>query len=223
MLGLALLVGSIALADSVNPSTLIPALWLARAPSGGRLLSYTLGVFAMYLAGGLVLVFGPGPALIATLHHVGGLVEHALEAAVGIVALGFALAAWRSRHRTSDQPRMRRIQTRASAFALGAGIMAIELPTAFMYFGAISAILAARPAAPVEISLLGAYNALFVAPLVAFVAIRRLAAVRARRWERWIASAEVRLRYVGQLALAGVASTAGAALLAIGVTGLLFS
>ena len=42
----------------------------------------------------------------------------------------------------------RRAHTRASAFALGAGIMAIELPTAFMYFGAISAILAAHHPTP---------------------------------------------------------------------------
>jgi Sap, sulfolipid-1-addressing protein len=219
MLGLALLVGSIALVDSVNPSTLIPALWLASAPSGGKLGSYTLGVFATYLAGGLVLVFGPGPTLIATLHHVGGPVEHALLAAGGVLALGFALAAWRSR-RGGARLRLRQCHTRASAFGLGAGIMAIELPTAFLYFGAISAILAARPIAPVEILLLVSYNAVFVAPLAALIAIRRFAPSRT---EQWIASAEARLQYIGQLALTGVASAAGAALLVIGMTGLLFS
>ena len=219
MVGLVPLVASIALVDSLNPSTLIPALWLARAPSGGRLASYTLGVFVIYLAGGIVLVFGPGPALIATLRHVGGPVEHALLAVGGVLALAFATAAWRSRSKP-DKPRARRFHTRASAFALGAGIMAIELPTAFIYFGAISAILAAHPAAPVEIALLGAYNALFVAPLAAFIAIRRLAAGRT---QRWITSAEARLRYIGQLALTGVASVAGAALLAVGLNGLLFS
>jgi cytochrome c biogenesis protein CcdA len=218
MIGLALLVGSIALADSINPSTLIPALWLAGTPSPNRLASYTLGVFAMYLAGGLVLVLGPGPALIAAFHHTHGPVEHALEAAGGVLALTFALASWRSRHRTGDQRAARRIKSPASAFALGSGIMAIELPTAFIYFGAISAILAAHPAVPVQISLLAAYNALFVAPLLAFIAIRRVAGARA---ERWLASAGARLRYLGQLALTGVASAAGAALLAIGLTGLL--
>ena len=218
MLGLTLLVASIALTDSINPSTLIPALWLTKAPSHDRLTSFTLGVFAMYLAGGLVLVFGPGPALISTLHHVGRPVEHALEAAVGVLALGLALAAWRARDKTSDEPRARRIQTKSSAFALGAGIMAIELPTAFIYFGAISAILAAHRAAPVDVLLLATYNALFVAPLVMLIAIRRLATARA---EDWIALAEARLRYAGQLAFTGVASIAGAALLAVGVIGLL--
>jgi cytochrome c biogenesis protein CcdA len=218
MLGLTLLVASIALADSINPSTVIPALWLASTPYAGRLASFTLGVFAAYLTGGLVLLLGPGRMLIASLHHVQGPVEHILQAAGGIVALAVAFVVWRSRRKTSDQPRARRSHTRASALALGAGIMAVELPTAFMYFGAISAILSARPATPIEISLVIAYNALFVAPLLALLAIRRLAWGTA---DRWIASAEARIRYAGQLALTGVAGAGGAALLTIGLAGLL--
>ena len=89
--------------------------------------------------------------------------------------LAAAFALWRSRADGDWQPSAHRPQTRASAFALGAGIMAIELPTAFMYFGAISAILAARLAAPLEISLVVVYNGLFVAPLVVLLVVRRLA------------------------------------------------
>jgi cytochrome c biogenesis protein CcdA len=218
MLGLALLVASIALADSINPSTIVPALWLASVGSATRLASYTLGVFAVYLAGGLVILFGPGRVLISSLHQLQGPFEHAVEAVGGILALAVAFALWRSRRKIEDRRATRRPQTRASAFALGAGIMSIELPTAFIYFGAISAILAARPSGAVEVTLLTGYNALFVAPLLAILAIRRLAGSRA---DRWIASAEVRLRYVGQLAITGVAAAAGAALLAIGLTGLL--
>ena len=218
MLGLTLVVASIALADSINPSTVIPALWLARAPSGNRLASYTLGVFAVYLAGGLVLVLGPGPRLIALLHHLHGPLEHWLEAIGGILVLVFALFLWRSRNGTSDQQRTRRTHTRASAFALGAGIMAIELPTAFMYFGAISAILAAHHPTPLEIALLVAYNALFVAPLVALLVAVRLTG---HRIDRLIASAGERLRYLAQLALTGVAGAAGMTLLTLGVVGLL--
>jgi cytochrome c biogenesis protein CcdA len=220
MIGLALLVASIAIADAINPSTIVPALWLASSPSGRGLVSFTLGVFAVYLVGGLALVLGPGPALIAALHHVGGPLEHALQAAGGLVAIAFAYALWRSRnsHDNSTEPRARRAYTPASGFALGAGIMAIELPTAFMYFGAISAILTAHPAVAVEILLLIAYNALFVAPLFALLAIRRLAADRAARW---LTSADVRLRRFGQLALGGAAGAGGTALLVIGTAGLL--
>jgi cytochrome c biogenesis protein CcdA len=218
MVGLTLLVVTVALADSINPSTVVPGLWLASAPSAYGLASFTLGVFAVYLTGGLVVLFGPGPALIAWLHHLHGPVEHGLQAVGGIVALTIAFVIWRSRERTEDQPRPRRCNTRGSAFALGAGIMAIELPTAFMYFGAISAILAAHSAASLQISLLVAYNALFVAPLVALLAVRRLAGARA---DEWIASAGGRLRSLGRLALTGVAGTAGVVLLTIGVSGLL--
>jgi cytochrome c biogenesis protein CcdA len=217
MLGLTLLVASIAVADSINPSTVVPALWLAAASSIGRLASFTLGVFVVYLAGGLVVLFGPGRVIMSTLHHAHGPVEHVVEATAGIAALVFAVFLWRSRTTRSAQLSPRVCQTQASAFALGAGIMAIELPTAFMYFGAISAILAAGPAAPLEISLVVAYNAIFVAPLVALLAVRRFAGVRS---DRWVRSAEARLRHAGQLALSGVAALAGTALLAIGLIGL---
>ncbi len=164
-----------------------------------------------------MLLFGPGRLLINTLHHAHGPVEHVLEAVGGLLVLGVAFAVWRSPAHGDRRPRASLPHSRASAFALGAGIMAIELPTAFMYFGAISAILAARPAAPLEISLVVFYNALFVAPLVALLVARRFADVRT---ERWIRSAEARLRHAGQLVLSGVAAVAGTALLALGLGGL---
>lgn len=46
---------------------------------------------------------------------------------------------------------------------------------------------------------------------------RRFADVRT---ERWIRSAEARLRHAGQLVLSGVAAVAGTALLALGLGGL---
>src|SRR5438105_3576269 len=108
--------------------------------------------------------------------------------------------------------------SRSSAFALGAGIMALELPTALMYFGAISAVLASHQSAAVQVLLLVVYNALFVAPIVAILVIRQVAGERA---ERWLASAWGRVVGFGQLALAGLTGGGGAALLIIGVTGLL--
>jgi len=218
MLGVTLLVASIGLADSINPSTLIPALWLVSSSRDRRLASYTLGVFAVYLTGGLILLLGPGPRLIALLHHLHGPVEHGLQASGGVLALALALTLWRSRKKADGQTRARHLRTPASAFALGATIMAIELPTAFMYFGAISAILAAHPATPLEIALLVAYNALFVAPLVVLLAAARIAGART---ERWVATASGRVRYLGRIALTGVIGAAGATLLAFGVTGLL--
>lgn len=220
MLGLTLLVASIAIADSINPSTVVPALWLASRPRAHGLGSFTFGVFGVYLVGGLVLVFGPGPAFISALHDIRGPVEHGLQAAGGVVALGFAFALWRSRRTEHAARPPRRLDTRGSALALGAGIMAVELPTAFVYFGAITAILAAHPGAAAKIALLVTYNALFVAPLVAILAIRCLAGSRG---EEWLASSEAYLRRVGRVALTGTAGVGGAALVVLGVGGLLAS
>lgn len=212
LLALILLVASIALADSINPSTVVPALYLAGAPRGRGLVTYTVGVFVVYLAGGLVLVLGPGPPLIAALHRAGPRFEHGVEAVAGVLALLFALFLWRSR-RSSPDRKERRFNSRASAFALGAGISAIELPTAFLYFGAVSAILGSHDAGVVQVSLVVAYNAFFVLPLVAVIAFRprierKLAAVMA-----WIWRSAPRL-------LAGITGAIGATLLGIGLAGL---
>jgi hypothetical protein len=134
-----------------------------------------------------------------------------------VIALVFAVALWRSRGAgAADRPR-RHCNTRRSAFAFGAGIMAVELPTAFMYFGAISAILAAHAVAALNLSLLVIYNALFVAPLLAILAIRLLSGDHA---DRWLAVGERWLRGAGQIALAVLVASAGMALMAIGVSGL---
>ena len=220
MLALTLVVASIAVADSINPSTVIPALWLASAPSAGRLASFTFGVFAVYLAGGIVLVLGPGPTLIGLLHQLHGPLEHGLQAIGGTLALALAVFLWCSRDTGRDQPGVLPTHTRGSAFVLGAGIMAIELPTAFMYFGAISAVIAAHRAASTDIVLLVTYNLVFVAPLCALLATRHLAGERV---DRWIASAGDRVRGAGRIALSALAGIAGIALLTLGLTGLLGS
>ncbi len=217
MPALILLVASIAFADSINPSTVVPALWMASTPRA-HLKSFALGVFAIYLAGGLVLVFGPGPALIGALRHMQGWFEHSVELIAGVAVLALAYGLWRSRGKQATARLPQPSATRRSAFLLGAGIMAVELPTAFMYFGAISAVLAAHPARLAEISLLLLYNALFVAPLLAIAAIRQLAG---ERGERWLAGGWERLLGFGQVLLAGLTGSAGATLLVVGLSGLL--
>lgn len=217
MATLTLLVVSIAVADSINPSTVVPAIWMA-STSRAHLVSFTFGVFVIYLAGGLVLLFGPGPALISAMRHVGGTIEHSVQAVAGVAVLVLALGLWRTRR----SQRMARLPqpgcARASAFALGAGIMALELPTAFMYFAAITAVLASHAVAPIELSLLVFYNVLFVGPLVAIIVIRWRSG---ERTERWLATGWERLLGFGQLVLAGLTGSVGAVLLVIGITGLL--
>lgn len=217
MLALTLLVASIAVADSINPSTVVPALYLASAPRARGLASFTAGVFAVYLAGGIVLVLGPGPALIAALRHVGPQVEGVGEVCCGVVLLAIGVVAWRAGGRPDASPRKPLAGSPGAALGLGAGIAAVELPTAFMYFGAISAILGAHPAFVAQVLLLIAYNALFVLPLVGILALRRLAGARA---EARLAAAGAWLRGAARVALAVVAGAAGAVLAGVGVVGL---
>jgi hypothetical protein len=218
MFALALLVAGIGIADSVNPSTLAPALYLASVPRARGLTSFTVGVFAVYLAGGLVLVLGPGPALIATLRDVGPQVEHVVEAGAGVVFAVLAALAWRSRHAPDDVARAQRNLAPTTALALGAGIAAVELPTAFMYFGAVSAILVAHAAVPVEVGLVTAYNALFVLPLVILIGVRARSGQRA---EAWLAAARARLRRYAPRVLATVSGAAAIVLAGLGARGLL--
>jgi len=66
-----------------------------------------------------------------------------------------------------------------SAFLLGAGIMAVELPTAFPYFAALASIIAAHPSLGTGIGLVAVFNLAFISPLLAILAVRALAGERA--------------------------------------------
>jgi cytochrome c biogenesis protein CcdA len=218
VLTLTLLVATIAVVDSLNPSTVMPALYLAGAPRARGLGSFTVGVFAVNLVGGIVLILGPGPELISALKGIGPLAEHVAEAAAGVALLVFAWLLWRARRSSDPVARAPRSRRRGAAFALGAGIAAIEFPTAFMYFGAVSAILVSSAGAPAQLALVTAYNVLFVLPLVAILAVRHYAG---ERTERRLATIRTRLQALAPRALAAVTGGAGAVLASLGVVGLL--
>src|ERR1035441_2120484 len=66
MLRLIGLVVSIGLADSLNPTTIAPALYLATGRRArGELVRFTAGVFAVYLVGGAIIALGPGQLPLA--------------------------------------------------------------------------------------------------------------------------------------------------------------
>jgi threonine/homoserine/homoserine lactone efflux protein len=221
MIALTLLVASIALVDSINPSTVVPALYLATWPRPHGLVCFTVGVFAAYLAGGLVLVLGPGPELIAALKDVGPQLEHVTELAGGALLVVAGVVSWRSRNRQqSEQPRSARARTQRSAFALGAGIAVVELPTAFMYFGAVSAILGSHASGPAAVVLVAAYNILFVLPLLAILGLKVLAGERA---ERRLLNTGAWLRRAAPIALAAVAGCGGVVLATLGAGGLIMA
>jgi cytochrome c biogenesis protein CcdA len=222
VLALAVLVGSISLADSLNPSTVAPALLIATGKDAvRRLIAFTVGVFAVMLVGGLVLVLGPGPVLLSALPHPSPDVKHIAELAGGVGLIGLAVAAWRGRHRLArDLTSDRDGRTGAgvlSALGLGAGIMAVELPTAFPYFAAVTAILGAHVGTTAEVVLVCIYSVGFVLPLLVVIAVRawagRAAADTLARIRRWMG-------YRAGAILASVLAAAGTVLLGIGTAGI---
>src|SRR5438876_10059955 len=100
MLALLGVVVSAGLADSINPSTVGPTLYLASGRDAGRsLLGFIAGVFAVSAAGGVVLVLGPGHALLA--HRPSPLTEHLVEVYAGIRLVALAAGPWPARTRVA--------------------------------------------------------------------------------------------------------------------------
>jgi cytochrome c biogenesis protein CcdA len=169
MLRLLVLMISIGLADSINPSTIAPALYLAsgeRAKS--RVLEFTVSVLVVYLAGGALIALG-----------LGGLIRHAVpdidvrhtfrytgELVAGVLLLAAAALLWRRRHRMIERGLPRAASKRKSSILLGAGITAVELPTAFPYFAAIAAVVGSGLGPARELGLLIVFNVCFILPLL---------------------------------------------------------
>ena len=132
MLRIIALVVAIALGDSLNPSTIGPALYVA---SGDRarigVLEFTLAVFLVHLAGGALLLLGPGQLVLSLLNGIGHTTRHMLEIAAGVTMVTAAAALWHQRGRLAHKDLPNPNPQRKSSILLGASIIAVELPTAF--------------------------------------------------------------------------------------------
>ena len=182
-LGLIGLVLSVGLADSLNPSTIGPALYLAS--SGQRVLKvtqFTIGVFGVNLLAGVVLTIGPGRLLLSLIPHPRGTAKHIIELAAGLVLLVAAVAVWQGRRRLARKPLPMSNSGGSSALVAGASIAAVELPTAAPYFAVIAAIVASSASLAEEILLLVIFNVAFVLPLLAIIVVLLMAGPRAHDW-----------------------------------------
>jgi cytochrome c biogenesis protein CcdA len=215
LIGLAL---SIGLADSMNPSTIAPGLYLAmgeRARSG--LIQFTIGVFAVNFLGGAVIALGPGEALLALVPKPSATTRYIIETIAGVVVLVAAAVLWRRRRSLARRELPSPSPDGKSALWLGITIGAIELPTAFPYYAVIAAVVGSGFGPLRQLIVLALYNVAFVLPLLLMIAIliaapHRAAAIltRAREWlqRRWPAL------------LAGLALIVGLFVLTLGITGL---
>jgi Sap, sulfolipid-1-addressing protein len=86
---------SVALADPLNPSTVGPALYLATVQNRvRRVIQFTIGVFSVTFAGGLVLMIGSGRLLLGLVPHPQRTVRYVIELVAGVVLLILAVALW---------------------------------------------------------------------------------------------------------------------------------
>lgn len=217
MLSLIGLVLSIGLADSMNPSTVGPALYFASSANARRnVTQFTLGVLAVNGLAGALILLGPGQALLSVLPHPDATVRHILELVAGVAMLTAAVLVWRRRVRLGrrELPNPRR-GGRSSAW-LGVSIAAIELPTAFPYFAAIAAIVGSGFGLGRQLILLAIFNVMFVLPLLLIIATLTFAGDRAQ--EVLIRARRFLQRHWPEL-LAGLALLAGTFVTLLGATG----
>lgn len=159
------LVAVIALADSANPATIAPGLYLASGQRArSRVLEFALAVFVVQLAAGLLIALGPGDLLLHALPKLSQSVRYTVEIAVGAALIVMASVLWIRRKRVArkDLPEPKR----KSTLTLGATIVVVELPTAFPYFAAIVAAIGSGMNAAGQALVLAIFNLCFVIPLV---------------------------------------------------------
>lgn len=208
---------SVGLADSINPSTVGPALYLATmSRSVWRVLQFTIGVFVVNLAGGVVLTIGPGRALLGLVPRPHGTVKHVLELGAGIVLVSVAVALWMGRRKLARRE-LPGAGRSGSSLITGALIAAIELPTAAPYLAVIAAIVASDASIPEEVGLLVIYNVAFVLPLLAIAGVLLFGG---RRADGWLGRAGAWLQRRWPVVLAGLLTFVGGVLAVIGGTGL---
>ena len=179
MLRLIGLVVSIGLADSLNPGTIAPAMYLATGPRArARVTEFTLGVFAVYFIGGALIALGPGRLLLSLIRRPSHDARHWLEIVIGVGLIAAAWVLWAFRQRLAERELPAFTRAGRSSAWLGATITAFELPTAFPYFAAIAAIVGSGLGAPRQLALLLLFNLCFILPLVAMVATLSVAGER---------------------------------------------
>jgi cytochrome c biogenesis protein CcdA len=215
LLGLAI---SIGIADAVNPTTIAPALYLASGRHPRRQVAeFSLAVFGVYLVGGLAIALGPGQLLLSIVPRPGRHLGYLLETLVGTAMLGGAAFLWGYRRRLAQANPPQPSPGKKSSVLLGATITAIELPTAFPYFGVIAAIVGADVGVARTVFLLVIFNLCFVAPLLGIVATLTFAGPNAHRLLNR-GRCELEGRWPAVLAI--LALLAGLFVTLLGVTGL---
>ncbi len=173
-------VATLALADSLNPSTIAPALFLASGERPRiRVLEFSLAIFVVQLAAGVAVALGPGRLLLSLIPAIGPGARHWIEIGLGVAMITAGTLSWRHRDRLAEKDLPDPNSEHKSSLLLGATIVMIELPTAFPYFAAIAATLSSGSDAVGQAVLLAVFNICFVLPLLAILVTLLIAGDRA--------------------------------------------
>jgi cytochrome c biogenesis protein CcdA len=217
MLRLIGIVISIGLADSINPSTVAPALYMAASPHPRRpLAQFTAGVFIVYFVGGSLIAVGPGQLILSLVPKPDLVTRHVLEVLAGVVLLVVAALLWLHRDRLGKKQLPTFSSQGRASWLLGAAIMAVELPTAFPFFGALAAIEGSGVDLLQKILLIFLFVVCFVTPMLAMLVLLTFAGPRAQI-ELARISAFLQRRW--PVLLAVVAVVAGLITIGLGATG----
>lgn len=218
MLRLAIVGLTVGLADSLNPSTVGPAIYLATVSKGAlRVMQFTLGVFGVNLLVGLLLVLGPGRFLFGLIPHPTETERHVIELVAGVALLFGAAALWLGRRKLVRHELPTGGRAGGSALTAGASIAVVELPTAVPYFAFAVAIVGSSATTAWKIALVGIYNVAFVAPLlvIAFALV-----IIGDAADPWLERAGDWLQRRWPMVLATLLLLVGSALTLVGGTGL---
>jgi cytochrome c biogenesis protein CcdA len=180
---------------------------------------FTVSVFLVYLAGGALIAIGPGQILREAVSdvHVERTIRHVAEIVAGVVLIVAALIVWHRRGRLARRGLPQANPETRSSVWLGAGITAVELPTAFPYFAAIAAIVGSGFGPINQLVALIVFNVCFVLPLIAIIATLVFAGDNAERiLARWRGFLQRRWPAV----LAGLILVVGLVALVFGASGL---
>ena len=216
MIDLAILVVSVALADSLNPATVVPALYLATGPRPARAVTgFAVGFFLVNVGVGLV-VLAVGRRAARLLPHPGPHATHVLELVVGVLAIAAALVLWRRRHAVgAGVERSEGVLHRWAPLA-GSTLAAIELPTAVPYFAVLAALSASEQPVGFQVAMVVLFNVIFLAPVAAIAVV---CAVAGRHTQVLATARALVVRHSGSV-VAVVVFLLGVVLLTLGALGL---
>jgi cytochrome c biogenesis protein CcdA len=215
MLALLTLIGSVGLADSVDPTMILPALYFARGRnSRRRVAGFAAGVFVVNVVGGVAVALGPGRFLLHLAPHPGPGATRVLELIGGAILVPVAVVLWRRRPRAAGEGSTR---LEHAAPLVGATIALLEFPTAVPFFVIVVAVIHADVAVAATVGLLAAYQLLYLLPVLV-IAVLSERSPRPDRAPRFDGAQGLLVRYEHRL-IAAAAFAGALILLALGASG----